>query len=286
MFFVYFVGKEEKKRGIMNLLEAIILGIVQGLTEFLPVSSSGHLALVEALLGVSNDGITFEVMVHFATLLAVMFFLRKDIIEILKSLVYFISKKPLTETNKENLYLIPYIILATIPAVIIALFFKDYITETFNNLQIIAIFFIFTGIILFLTRFTKVETNKSLNWKLALIIGLAQALAIMPGISRSGMTISIALFLGIGANKGAKFSFLLAIPVILGGTILELKDLLAMGLEGQKVYAIGMLAALISGYIALIFLMKILQKGKFAYFSFYLWLLGISVWLSQQYGLL
>ena len=248
----------------MSTSEAIIIGLVQGLTEFLPISSSGHLVIFQSLLNIDLPGNLIEVSAHFGTLLSIIMIYKKDIYDLIISF-----KSPKT---KNYIFLV---ILATIPSVVFVLIAKPFILSLFESSRSVSLALIFTGIILFISNYGSYVKNK-LNTSKGLIIGLFQALAILPGISRSGMTISIALLLGIKSREAAKFSFMLAIPAIVGATVLtiletefnEAKDLIIPLITTAFV-------AFLSGYFALNFLIKILNNGKFYYFSIYCIFLGI-----------
>lgn len=231
----------------------ILLAIIQASTEFLPISSSGHLSLLSNILNTPN--LFLITILHLASLLAVLIFTRQEIYDL-------ITLKP----NAKKLWI--YLIIATIPAALFGLFFKDLIEQSFSSLLVIGIAFIFTGTILFLTRFA--HRMERLNTKNALIIGLFQILALFPGISRSGMTISAGLFTGIPREKAIKFSFLLFIPLAIGASILEI---------GEAYFSLELLIAFILCFIlSLIFLHAltyIIKKNKFWLFSIYCWILGI-----------
>lgn len=266
----------------MGIGDAVILGILQGLTEFLPVSSSGHLVLGKALLGIAEQGIAFEVFVHFGTLLAVLTVFRNDIWQLLLSFFSLFSKSTFEfglkskYKNDESFRLLLFIILGTIPAVFVGLLLEDYVESAFSNPKLVGITLIITAVILLLTLIPQKSLQK-LNIKNTFVMGLAQALAIVPGISRSGSTISIGLLQNIGGNDAARFSFLLAIPAILGATILKVTNLLESGIDKQFfiVLLVGTVASYISGYIAIESLLKIVQKGKLYLFAPYCLLLGI-----------
>ncbi len=266
----------------MNLIETIILGIVQGLTEFLPISSSGHLVIFQKLLGIYTENIAFEVFVHFGTLLSVLAVYYRDVARIITSFLQAIFQKNCTARFKQDADLrwAVYIIVGTIPAVIVGLFFDTYIEQIFHSARLVGITLMVTALVLFLTRFLSIE-NKGLSILKSLLIGVAQMTAILPGISRSGFTISAGLFSGINRIEAARFSFLLAVPAILGATLLKLKDLLTLGLQGITWLNLimGMLIAFVVGYLAIRFLLKIIQSGKFSWFAPYCLVLGVIVLL-------
>ncbi len=247
-----------------SLLQGIILGTVQGLTEFLPVSSSGHLVLAEKILGVKTKGLGLEVLVHLGTWLAVLLYFRRKIWEIIRAFIY-----P-QKRDQENRRLLLYLILGSIPAGIIGLLLRNSIEKIFHNPYLVCGMLLITGFILFSTKFAK-QRGATLSPTNSLLIGTAQALAILPGISRSGTTISFGLLLGIAGEKSAEFSFLLAVIAILGANLLELKELNQLPAS----YIIAALFSLGSGYLAIAFLLRLIRKGKLWGFSYYCWGVGI-----------
>lgn len=266
----------------MNIGQALLLGIIQGLTEFLPVSSSGHLVLGKTLLGVPEQGITFEVFVHFGTLLAVVVTFWKDVCNLIRTFFSLFSKSANPVGYKEryktdvNLQLLIYIIIATIPAVFIGLLFEDKIESAFNDPHLVCIMLLVTALILSLTFFVK-KPEKPLGFVNTLVMGIAQSIAILPGISRSGSTISAGLFLKVDGNDAARFSFLLALPAILGATILKTAELGAEGFTGSYllVLAVGTLAAFLSGYLAIKSMLGIVRRGKLYWFAPYCFIVGL-----------
>mgnify|MGYP000153291504 CR=1 FL=1 len=247
----------------MSIPEAIILGIIQGITEWLPVSSSGHLALASYLFGIEPVGISL--MLHLSSLFAVIIVLRKDILGIAKAGI-----KSIGEPNPESKLLF-YIITATIPIAIIGLLFKDNIEAAFNSIRLVGIFLIITAIILWLTKYSK--PNRDISLAGSIIIGLSQALAILPGISRSGATISAALCMGIDREKAARFSFLLFIPAIAGATILEYRTFAEVDLIP------GIVAASVSFTLSLFvirWLIGLVKKSRLHWFAPYCLVLGIT----------
>jgi len=252
-----------------DLIKTIILGIIQGLTEWLPISSTGHLKLTEQFLDLKVP-ILFDVILHIGTLIVILFFFRKDIKHILSAFARFDFK---TEDGK----LIPLIIVGTIPTALIGLIFGKQIESTFQTTLPIATAFIICGLILYSTKARK-EKADNISYLAAIIIGVAQGIAIIPGISRSGATIAAALLLGIKREKAFKFSFLLSIPAIIGALGLTLytqfEELIAVGLGWTEIFA-GVTVTMLVGYFALKILWKILLKEKFHFFAFYCWLLGV-----------
>ena len=249
----------------MNFLDAIILGLVQGLTEFLPVSSSGHLVLVEHILGAKSSGVSFELLVHFGTLLAVLIYFRKQIIAMVKSLF--------NSTMVEERKLILFLIIGTIPAVIIALAFEHTIESAFDSPALTSVMLLVTGVMLLLTGLAP-KKEKKLTWLNTLIIGIGQAMAIFPGISRSGSTISFGLFSGVKATTAAEFSFLLSIPAIAGAIVFKAKEIAGLDTSLLGHYLVGTVMSFLSGLLAVYLLLSIIRKGKFQYFGIYCLLVG------------
>lgn len=265
----------------MDLLQAILLGILQGVTEFLPVSSSGHLALARALLGRELvPGITFEIVVHFGSFCSIAFYFRERLYKILKDFLKSLTPAGIkagrlkTDGNTRYSFII---ILSMIPAVLVGFTLKDQIEEIFINPVIVSSMLLVTGTLLFATRYVK-NPQKEVDVKRGLIMGIAQAFAILPGISRSGSTISIGLFSGIKRGSVADFSFLMVLPVLAGAMLLELLDIAQNGIEYGAVVALigGFVASFTSGYLSLKYLIILLKKDKFYYFSFYCWAVGLA----------
>jgi len=263
----------------LNLLEAILLGIVQGLTEFLPVSSSGHLVLGESLLKVKFDDISFEVFLHFGTFLSVVIVFRHTIWSMLKAV--FLKTKSIfvsdaSPSHSEDWRLFWLIIVGSIPAGIAGVLFKDYLEKSFSSVVLVSVMLLVTGVVLFVTKFFKTK-KENLSFGDALWVGLAQAIAILPGISRSGSTISTGIFTGVKRSKSAEFSFLLSLPAVLGASLLELKDLLKHANLSQdlRIYIIGAVTAFVVGYLAIKFLLNVIKKGKFQYFGYYCFAVGL-----------
>lgn len=270
----------------MSFLEAILLGILQGLTEFLPVSSSGHLVLAQQFLGSKEPLVFFDVMLHVGTLAAVLVAYRDTIRQLVVGGVSALGNSQLWKQPRATLHTAPevkfiyLILLGSMPTGIIAVVFKTQLESFFEEVRIVSIMLILTGAILQLPRLrrkseeTSDDSVRQLKTWHAPLIGIAQGCAITPGISRSGTTISLALFLGIPAKTAAEYSFLLSIPAILGAVALKVQDLgdttIAIHIVGA-----GMLAAFIVGYIALRFLLVVLNRGKFSLFSYYCIALGV-----------
>ena len=255
----------------MSFIEAIILGIIQGLTEFLPVSSSGHIEIGKVLLGVKvKDNLIFSVVVHGATSLSTIIIFRKEIGEILMGLMKF-------KFNAETQYALK-ILISMVPVFIFYKLFNDQIEALFNGqLLLVGAMLIVTALLLAFTYFKKAGT-KEVGYLDSLVIGVAQAIAILPGISRSGATISTSLLLGVDKEKSTKFSFLMVLAPIIGGNILELKDYLEIPASSESISPlalfVGFLAAFLSGLFACTLMIKIVKKGKLIYFAYYCLLVG------------
>lgn len=265
----------------MSFIEALILGVLQGLTEFLPVSSSGHLVLAQELLGISHQGdISFEVFVHFGTLFSVIAALRKDVAGILSALLF--ALRNLSQTaglyrTNEFFRVAIYILIGSIPAAIVGIRFENSITRLFNDPKLVSVMLMITGFVLFLTKFANPRDDKRVELWSSILIGCAQAFAIIPGISRSGSTISVALFSGVSREQSAKFSFLLALPAIFGATLLKTRDLILTPPSSDKLFVLvlGTVVAAMSGYVAIVFLLNVLRKQRFSWFAYYCLVAGI-----------
>jgi len=255
----------------MDILKALLLGIVQGLTEFLPVSSSGHIELGKALLGLNlQDDLTFSIIVHFATVLSTIVVFRKDIYKLLSALFSF-------TWNAETKF-ISFLLLSAIPVFLVGMLLKDQIESLFEGqLLLVGFMLIVTAILLYSTTFFTHTTGK-LTWKKALIIGVAQALAVLPGISRSGATIATALNLGVDKQQAARFSFLMVLLPIIGASMLEVNDMVtdsaSMQIEIFPLIA-GFLGSFFSGWLACTWMLRIVKKGKIQHFAYYCLLVGL-----------
>lgn len=280
----------------MSIIKSIALGMLQGIAEFLPISSSGHLQIMQYIFKIEETPLLFDIMLHLSTLLAVVLYFRKKIWKLLCILGRFITRKPRLETEDENDLLtgtdkrgrktILFIILTTIVTGAIGVGVSKIIKTL--PIKVVFIFFIVTGILLILSSIVekKVEGygGQGLTWYKALIIGIAQGIGTLPGISRSGSTIAGALFCHINKEEAAEYSFIVSIPAILGAFILELKDLQLVGsaISIECIIA-GMAASFAWGMLSLSVLMKVIKKGRLAYFSFYLIPLGIIGLITFTY---
>ncbi len=258
----------------MDWFEALILGIIQGLTEYLPVSSSGHLAIGQALFGMEDggDNLTFTVAVHVATVLSTLVILWSEIDWILKGLFKF-------EMNAETKYALN-IVVSMIPVGIVGVFFKDQVEEIFGSgLLVVGICLLITAALLIFSYVAKPRQKETISWKDALIIGIAQACAVMPGLSRSGSTIATGLLLGNKKESLAQFSFLMVIPPILGEALLDILkavkgEAVLGGIEAFPL-CIGFVAAFVSGCFACKWMINIVKKGKLVYFGVYCAIVGV-----------
>lgn len=256
----------------MDWLQALILGIIQGLTEYLPVSSSGHLEIGNALLGVKiEENLTFDVTLHVATVLSTLVILWKEIDWILHGLFKW-------KMNEETKYVLN-IIVSMIPVGIVGLLFKDQIEQIFTgNLLLVGCCLLVTALLLIFTYYARPRTKEHLSVKDAFIMGIAQAIAVLPGISRSGSTIASGLLLGNKKERLAQFSFLMVIPPILGQALLSVKDFIsgkeAFGGVDTVPMLVGFVAAFISGCFACRWMINIVKRGKLVYFGIYCAIIG------------
>lgn len=257
----------------MDWLEALVLGIIQGLTEYLPVSSSGHLELGKIMMGIEmkdeNDpfGITFNVVLHLATVFSTWVVLRKEIAELLRGLFQF-------KLNEEFFYAVK-IVLSMIPAAIIGILFEDQIDAVFTgSALLIGCMLLLTGALLFLADKAKPSEGK-VGFKQAIIVGLAQAVALAPGISRSGATISTCVLLNIDKERAARFSFLMVMPLILGKVAKDLlDDKFALSTEALLPMGLGFMAAFLVGLVACTWMINLVKRGQLVYFSLYCFVIG------------
>ncbi len=257
----------------MSTLEALLLGVVQGLTEFLPVSSSGHLVLFQNILGIEDTGLLFEIGVHVATLLAIVVFFRARILSLIAGVF---------SRRVEDIRYVGKLAVGTLPAIVVALVARDYLDEVLSSPYVAAGCLVMTGCILWTTRYTLPRAQAAEpTWQAALWIGVAQAFAILPGISRSGTTVAVALALGIGPLAAAEFSFLLGIIAITGAAVLMLPELSVASPEALSALGVGFGAALLSGLLAIWLFVLLLRRKTFHVFAYYAWTVGIlfSLWL-------
>jgi len=249
----------------MSIIDAIILGAIQGLTEFLPVSSSGHLVLAQELLGVTVPGVSFEVIVHLGTLFSVFVYFRKKVWRLAQSLY-----RPEFKTERKVLQLL---VIGTIPAGLAGFLLKDFFESLFSSPFMTSAMLIVTGFILLSSKLAG-SRKRDLSIPSAVVIGLAQMLAILPGISRSGSTITAGLLFGLSSEEAAEFSFLLAIPVIAGAAVLKSSELLSMGSVNLLSYLTGAVTSFLFGLLAVYLVLNLIRRGRFEYFAYYCFAVG------------
>lgn len=270
---------------MMDWIEALVLGLLQGLTEYLPVSSSGHLAIGAALFGVeAEENMAFTVAVHVATVLSTLVILWREVEWLFKDVVGYCAH-PSRGMNSGMRYFIN-IVISMIPVGIVGLFFKDYVEDVFGSgLLIVGLMLLLTAVLLTFSYYYSSDRKDSISMKDAFIIGLAQACAVMPGLSRSGTTIATGLLLGNRKDKLAQFSFLMVIPPILGEALLNIIDMCKNGVEALGVdvlpLLVGFVAAFVSGCLACKWMINIVKKGKLIYFAIYCAIVGIIVVLNS-----
>jgi len=263
----------------LEIIDAIILGIIQGLTEFLPVSSSGHLELGKAILGdksVPEESLLFTVVLHFATALSTIVVFRKDVWDILKGLL-------LLRWNEETLFSLK-IIVSMLPAVFIGLFFEEQLEAFFGgNIRLVGLMLIVTAVLLYFADKAK-DTQRKVSFGNAFVVGVAQAIAMLPGISRSGATISASVLLGVDKTKAARFSFLMVVPLIFGKIAKDVMsgDLTASG-DNTFTMFVGFTAAFLAGLVACTWMIQLVKKSKLSYFAVYCLIVGLvaigwSIW--------
>ncbi|MBN2800810.1 MAG: undecaprenyl-diphosphate phosphatase [Deltaproteobacteria bacterium] len=264
------------------MLVGLFLGIIQGLTEFLPVSSSGHLVLLQQFFEVGEDEVLFDLVLHLGTLLPVLLFYRTDVIAVLRD--------PLAGEGpfwrRQGVRMLSLVFLASLPTAIIGLAFEDLFEVLFATPAALSVTFAITGVLLFASgRFLGGTTTlDTMTWRQAVLLGLAQGLAITPGISRSGTTISVALMLGLNRELAARFSFLMSVPAILGAVLLKARHADFSAVDTLQ-FGAGGLAAMVSGYLALAVLVRLVQGGQFKHFAWYAWAMalvagGIAIWVA------
>lgn len=256
----------------MTILEALILGIIQGLTEFLPVSSSGHIELGKAILGVTPpDPLLFSIVVHAATSLSTIIIFREDILMLIRLLF----EKAWWNAGRQYIL---YIIISMVPAVLVGLFYKDEIESLFdNNVLLVGMMLIITALLLYMTTRVKKKRGK-IGILTAAILGVAQAIAILPGISRSGATIATGLLLGVERSRAARFSFLMVIPVILGAMAKDIMDMEASSAAQETAILpliVGFVAAFVTGLLACTWMIELVKKSKLVYFAVYCFVVGV-----------
>ncbi len=249
----------------LTYLDSIVLGILQGLTEFLPVSSSGHLVLAEELLGVKQPGVSFELILHIGTLLAIFIYFRARIGRLIRAVF--------DSSMKQERAVVAFLIIGTIPAGLVGYLFNDFFESAFSNPIMTSAMLIVTGGILLITRFV-VKKHDPVRLPTAIAMGIGQACAIMPGISRSGSTIVAGIVTGVDPSEAAEFSFLLAIPAILGAVVLKAKEMANIDPALMAQYGAGLIFSFIFGLVAVYLLLAIIRRGKLDYFAYYCFAVG------------
>jgi len=265
----------------INIIQALILGMVQGLTEFLPISSSAHLVIVPELLGVESS-LAFDTLLHVGTLIAVISYFRSDLIAMIKAFFSSLADIPRgrfkEEIRNDQFKRLAWLILVgTIPAGLMGILLKDFFESLFSSVSAVGFFLLITGFILWgVERMPRGEKKtKEISFTNSLIVGIAQGCAIAPGISRSGATIATSLYLGFDREMAARFSFLLSIPAILGAALIQLKDLTAGFDISTGAFVGGLISAMIFSYLAIKFLMGYIKKHSLVIFAYYCWTVGI-----------
>jgi undecaprenyl-diphosphatase len=272
----------------LNLSTAIILGIVQGLTELFPVSSSAHLVILQSFLpDFHQPGVAFDTTLHLGTLLAVAFYFRADIRNMINAVAcreHELADKTCHEDTFLLRKLVIFLIIGTIPAVILGILFIDYIHDVFESATIAAFFLIITGFLLFFSDRVKNagRDEKDLNLTDSVLIGLAQSVALLPGISRSGATITAGIFRKLNRTTSAKYSFLLSLPTVFGAVIFEVCHFNQVPSGEVWLYIIGAICAAIAGFISLKLFFIIIREARLKYFAYYCWILGTFTLLVKS----
>lgn len=264
-------------------LKYFILGLIQGFTEPIPVSSSGHLIIGQRLLGIEQQGLTFEILTNTASLTAISFIYRQDLKRLMVNTIQFIRTKE--KEYKSDFMFAVYIVIGTIPAAVLGLLFSDIIAEYFTSLYTIAITLLITGVALWLIRnFQGVKRDGDLSIKDALIVGLAQAIALVPGISRSGSTVIASIAVGMKQDTALRFSFMLYIPVSVGGMVLGVSDMINRPDIGSLAvpYLVAFIGTLLMTYFAMKWFMGIMAKGNLKYFAYYCFIVGTLLLLFSS----
>ena len=266
---------------MIEIIKYIILGIIQGFTEPLPISSSGHVYILRNILNIGElTDLNFEIIVNFGSLIAILLIYYKDIKKLVTNFFKYFTIK--NEETKNDFKYCLLIILGVIPIGIVGFLFKDQIENFLNSTKIIGISFLITALFLYLVRNIKgKKDDKQLTWKDAIIIGIVQIIAVIPGISRSGSTLITALFCNIKRESALKYSFMLYIPISVGTTLLGIKDLITMPNIHEMIipYGLSFIASLIVSFFTLKWFMNVVKKGKFIYFSIYCLTIGLLVLL-------
>ena len=250
----------------MSYFDAILLGIVQGLTEFLPVSSSGHLVLVQEFLHIPEAGLAFDLVLHLGTLIAVLIFFRATVWRLIQA--------AFGKGTAEDRKMIVWLIIGTIPAAVIGVLFEDFFEEAFGSPVSTSWELIITGAILLATRFIR-HGDRPISFMPSLWMGIGQAISIMPGISRSGTTIAAGMYVGVKPSIAAEFSFLLSIPVIAGAILLKSREIAGIPASLYGPYAAGLIVSLVLGLLSVYVVLATVKRGKFDYFAYYCFAVGL-----------
>lgn len=250
---------------MVSLMEAVILSIVQGITEWFPISSSGHLALMQSFFGYQN--LSYDIFLHFAGIFAVLIVFRREILDLFKF-------------DENSIRYLVLLIIAMIPAGLVGLFLSDWIEGLFSNMKFLGMFFILSGIVVYSTKFSS-EYKGSINNNDALVVGLLQSLAILPGVSRSGMTISAGLHRGISKKAAIRFSFLMSIPLILGASVLKAKDLVVSSID-WNILIVSFFVTFLVSLFTIKKLIQIINGDKFYLFGVYNVILGVLVLIMNS----
>jgi len=253
----------------LELFKAMVLGTIQGLTEFLPVSSSGHLVIGSELMNFQEQGVAFDVFVHLGTLLAVIIVFRYELLGMIKAPFNFFHGNK-SDSVRQYFLMDIYVIVATLPAVVVGLFFKESIEAVFGNIFVVYLMLVVTGVLMIIAGYLPAR-DKPITWFRSLLVGCAQACAILPGLSRSGSTIFAGIALGVDREKIARFSFIMSIPAILGAAVLQFGELLQNPLPGSVLLHIGAgaIMAAISGYFAIKLLLDVIRRNRLQWFGYY-----------------
>lgn len=263
---------------IVLLIKYFLLGLLQGITEPIPISSSGHLVIVEELFALRIEGLSFEVFVNFASLIAVLIVFWDDIRRIAQKAYRYVTTRD--SADKTEFMFALFVVIGTVPAAVLGILFEDVIEGALKGVKIVGIMLLVTGVALWLIRQLEgYKGEKAMTARDALLIGLAQAVALIPGISRSGATIVGSMALGLERDTALRYSFLLYIPVSFGGMILKAKDIVTDPMIDVLAvpYAVAFITSLVASYYALRWFINIMRSGKLGYFSLYCWVVGLLV---------
>lgn len=268
---------------MIEVLKYILLGLIQGIAEVLPISSSGHLLIFEEVLGVNDESLTFEIFLHLASLIAIIAYLWKKLIKLIKGFFLYIIKRD--EIYKLDFKYCLYIVISTIPTVIFTLIFKDLLSGLVSKVWFVGIMLIINGaLLLIISKINGNRTEKDLNYKDAIVIGLFQSIGILPGISRSGSCLNGAFIRKIDKQTACDYAFVMFVPAVLGATVLELFKFDSITLNAPIwLYLLSFVVTLVTTYFAFKFLLNIIRKGKLKYFSFYCFMMGL---FALIYGLI